>query len=115
MLPGWQAFAWHLPPASIEVEFCEHLYHTSWLILLAPNSAAQPLGPAPSPQVIPTNFQIRGMHTIIRDHTTHHADFVFYADRLLRLVRVHTAWGTVGLLWRVSPLQSLRARRGHPQ
>jgi len=26
------------------------------------------------------------MHTIIRDHTTHHADFVFYADRLLRLV-----------------------------
>ena len=37
-------------------------------------------------QVIPSNFQIRGMHTIIRDHTTHHADFVFYADRLLRLV-----------------------------
>lgn len=70
---------------------------------------------APSTQVIPSNFQIRGMHTIIRDHTTHHADFVFYADRLLRLVRVHTAWGTVGLLWRVSPLQSLRARRGHPQ
>ena len=26
------------------------------------------------------------MHTIIRDRTTHHADFVFYADRLLRLV-----------------------------
>ena len=38
-------------------------------------------------QVIPTNYQIRGMHTIIRDRTTHHADFVFYADRLLRLVR----------------------------
>ncbi|PRW58534.1 uridine kinase chloroplastic [Chlorella sorokiniana] len=40
----------------------------------------------PNLEVIPSNFQIRGMHTIIRDHTTHHADFVFYADRLLRLV-----------------------------
>ena len=30
--------------------------------------------------------QIRGMHTIIRDRETHKADFVFYADRLLRLV-----------------------------
>jgi uridine kinase len=37
-------------------------------------------------QVIPSNFQIRGMHTIIRDRTTSCADFVFYADRLLRLV-----------------------------
>ena len=40
----------------------------------------------PNLEVIPSNFQIRGMHTIIRDHSTHHADFVFYADRLLRLV-----------------------------
>lgn len=37
-------------------------------------------------QVIPSNFQIRGMHTIIRDRTTSTPDFVFYADRLLRLV-----------------------------
>ncbi|KAK9820354.1 hypothetical protein WJX72_009364 [[Myrmecia] bisecta] len=37
-------------------------------------------------EVIPSNFQIRGMHTIIRDKTTNKADFVFYADRLLRLV-----------------------------
>ena len=34
-----------------------------------------------------SNFQIRGMHTLIRDRTTSKADFVFYADRLLRLVR----------------------------
>ena len=37
-------------------------------------------------EIIPTNFQIRGMHTIIRDAQTSKADFVFYADRLLRLV-----------------------------
>ena len=38
-------------------------------------------------ELMPSNFQIRGMHTLIRDHTTSKADFVFYADRLLRLVR----------------------------
>ena len=38
-------------------------------------------------EVIPSNYQIRGMHTIIRDASTSKADFVFYADRLLRLVR----------------------------
>ena len=38
-------------------------------------------------EVIPSNYQIRGMHTIIRDASTSTPDFVFYADRLLRLVR----------------------------
>eukprot|EP01024_Parvocaulis_polyphysoides_P030044 TRINITY_DN2730_c0_g1_i7.p1 TRINITY_DN2730_c0_g1~~TRINITY_DN2730_c0_g1_i7.p1 ORF type:complete len:322 (-),score=15.98 TRINITY_DN2730_c0_g1_i7:527-1378(-) len=37
-------------------------------------------------QVIPSNYQIRGMHTIIRDRNTNKNDFVFYADRLIRLV-----------------------------
>ena len=48
----------------------------------------RPLSPASPPwlQVIPSNFQIRGMHTIIRDRETSTPDFVFYADRLLRLV-----------------------------
>eukprot|EP00887_Chlorella_sp_A99_P005348 scaffold1.g5348.t1 len=40
----------------------------------------------PNLEVIPSNFQIRGMHTIIRDASTSSPDFVFYADRLLRLV-----------------------------
>ena len=39
-------------------------------------------------ELMPSNFQIRGMHTLIRDRTTSKADFVFYADRLLRLVRI---------------------------
>mmetsp|Transcript_27370 Transcript_27370/g.48754 ORF Transcript_27370/g.48754 Transcript_27370/m.48754 type:complete len:475 (-) Transcript_27370:516-1940(-) len=40
----------------------------------------------PNLEVIPSNYQIRGMHTIIRDQNTHKHDFVFYADRLIRLV-----------------------------
>lgn len=39
-------------------------------------------------EVIPSNYQIRGMHTIIRDVNTNKTDFVFYADRLLRLVSI---------------------------
>ena len=39
-------------------------------------------------ELVPSNFQIRGMHTIVRDQETSKADFVFYSDRLLRLVRV---------------------------
>ncbi|KAL3148873.1 Uridine kinase-like protein 1, chloroplastic [Trebouxia sp. C0010 RCD-2024] len=37
-------------------------------------------------EVIPSNFQIRGMHTILRDQNTNKTDFIFIADRLLRLV-----------------------------
>ncbi|XP_019052556.1 PREDICTED: uridine kinase-like protein 3 isoform X2 [Nelumbo nucifera] len=43
----------------------------------------------PNVFIIHSTFQIRGMHTLIRDvnSTTH--DFVFYADRLIRLVVEH--------------------------
>lgn len=38
------------------------------------------------------NFiQIRGMHTLIRDVKTTKHDFVFYADRLIRMV---VSWWT---------------------
>ncbi|KAJ4973682.1 hypothetical protein NE237_006856 [Protea cynaroides] len=39
--------------------------------------------------VIHSTFQIRGMHTLIRDVKTRKHDFVFYADRLIRLVVEH--------------------------
>ncbi|CAK9148899.1 unnamed protein product [Ilex paraguariensis] len=39
--------------------------------------------------VIQSTFQIRGMHTLIRDAQTTKHDFVFYADRLIRLVVEH--------------------------
>jgi uridine kinase len=40
-------------------------------------------------KLLPSNFQIRGMHTIIRDKMTARNDFVFYSDRLIRLVVEH--------------------------
>lgn len=40
-------------------------------------------------KLLPSNFQIRGMHTIIRDRSTGRNDFVFYADRLIRLIVEH--------------------------
>lgn len=39
--------------------------------------------------VIQTTFQIRGMHTLIRDAKTTKHDFIFYSDRLIRLVVEH--------------------------
>eukprot|EP00850_Spirogloea_muscicola_P021314 SM000244S08549 [mRNA] locus=s244:2006:7033:- [translate_table: standard] len=39
----------------------------------------------PNVYVIHSTFQIRGMHTLIRDRETKKHDFVFYADRLNRL------------------------------
>jgi len=39
--------------------------------------------------VLPPQFQIRGMHTIIRDAGVNRSDFVFYSDRIIRLVVEH--------------------------
>ncbi|KAF3453261.1 hypothetical protein FNV43_RR03701 [Rhamnella rubrinervis] len=43
----------------------------------------------PNLYVIQSTFQIRGMHTLIRDTQTTKHDFVFYSDRLIRLVVEH--------------------------
>lgn len=37
-------------------------------------------------EVIPSSFQIRAMHTVLRNHLTSKNEFVFVADRLIRLV-----------------------------
>ena len=37
-------------------------------------------------RLLPSNYQIRGMHTIIRNRETGRSDFVFYSDRLIRLI-----------------------------
>ncbi|XVF54671.1 hypothetical protein PTKIN_Ptkin05aG0199700 [Pterospermum kingtungense] len=39
--------------------------------------------------VIQSTFQIRGIHTLIRDREINKHDFVFYSDRLIRLVVEH--------------------------
>ncbi|CAN6989652.1 unnamed protein product [Brassica oleracea var. botrytis] len=43
----------------------------------------------PNLYVIQSTFQIRGMHTLIRDSKTTKHDFIFYSDRLIRLVVEH--------------------------
>ncbi|KAG6435065.1 hypothetical protein SASPL_106715 [Salvia splendens] len=43
----------------------------------------------PNVTVIQSTFQIRGMHTLIRDRDISKHDFVFYSDRLIRLVVEH--------------------------
>uniref|UniRef100_A0A0E0LX78 Uridine kinase n=1 Tax=Oryza punctata TaxID=4537 RepID=A0A0E0LX78_ORYPU len=43
----------------------------------------------PNVYVVHTTFQIRGMHTLIRDRDIATPDFVFYSDRLIRLVVEH--------------------------
>ncbi|KAL5727049.1 Uridine kinase-like protein 1 [Ranunculus cassubicifolius] len=43
----------------------------------------------PNVYVIQSTFQIRGMHTLIRDREITKHDFVFYSDRLIRLVVEH--------------------------
>ncbi|CAL9219043.1 unnamed protein product [Arabidopsis halleri] len=43
----------------------------------------------PNLYVIQSTFQIRGMHTLIRDSNTTKHDFIFYSDRLIRLVVEH--------------------------
>ncbi|KAG8384961.1 hypothetical protein BUALT_Bualt04G0172600 [Buddleja alternifolia] len=43
----------------------------------------------PNVNVIQSTFQIRGMHTLIRDRDISKHDFVFYSDRLIRLVVEH--------------------------
>uniref|UniRef100_A0A453RMD4 Uncharacterized protein n=1 Tax=Aegilops tauschii subsp. strangulata TaxID=200361 RepID=A0A453RMD4_AEGTS len=43
----------------------------------------------PNVCVVQTTFQIRGMHTLIRDRDITTPDFVFYSDRLIRLVVEH--------------------------
>ncbi|GMJ08860.1 uridine kinase/uracil phosphoribosyltransferase 1, uridine/cytidine kinase 1, URIDINE KINASE-LIKE 1 [Hibiscus trionum] len=43
----------------------------------------------PNAYIIQSTFQIRGMHTLIRDQEISKHDFVFYSDRLIRLVVEH--------------------------
>ncbi len=40
----------------------------------------------PQRYLINTSFQTKALHTIIRDKNTSKQDFVFYADRLIRIV-----------------------------
>jgi Phosphoribulokinase / Uridine kinase family/Uracil phosphoribosyltransferase len=58
---------------------------------------ADPLQAAnPNLHLLESTFQMRGMHTIIRDRTTSKGDFIFFSDRIIRLVRARAAGLTPG-------------------
>ncbi|ELR15789.1 uracil phosphoribosyltransferase [Acanthamoeba castellanii str. Neff] len=42
--------------------------------------------PTPRVFVMPPSYQVKGLHTIIRDRNTSNEDFVFYSNRLIRLL-----------------------------
>ena len=44
----------------------------------------------PHLDVLPGNYQTRGMHTLIRNKNASKSDFVFYSNRLIRLVVEHS-------------------------
>jgi uracil phosphoribosyltransferase len=45
-----------------------------------------PYAYSPNVHVLKSTFQIKGLHTIIRDKNTSREDFIFYANRLIRLL-----------------------------
>ena len=45
-----------------------------------------PTAAAPNVHVMPQTNQVRGLHTIIRNREVERDDFVFYSERLLRLL-----------------------------
>ncbi|XP_067903377.1 uracil phosphoribosyltransferase homolog isoform X2 [Heterodontus francisci] len=53
-------------------------------VRFADSAEPEPIGP--QLKLLPMNDQIRELQTIIRDKTTSRGDFVFCADRLIRLV-----------------------------
>ena len=40
----------------------------------------------PNLHVVDSNFQVKALHTIIRDQATGRSEFIFYADRLIRII-----------------------------
>ena len=55
--------------------FCFFLMHMFFSIQKYPNL-----------HVLKSNHQIKCLQTLIRDRTTHREDFIFYSDRLIRLL-----------------------------
>jgi hypothetical protein len=52
----------------------------------APTSQQAPSSLPPSVFTLPQTAQLEALYTIIRDKTTSRADFLFYSDRIIRLL-----------------------------
>jgi uracil phosphoribosyltransferase len=54
--------------------------------IAAPTSQAAPATLPPSVVTLPQTAQLEALYTIIRDKNTSRADFIFYSDRIIRLL-----------------------------
>jgi hypothetical protein len=54
--------------------------------IMAPTSQSSPSSLPPSVVTLPQTAQLEALYTIIRDKTTSRADFLFYSDRIIRLL-----------------------------
>ena len=52
----------------------------------SPTSQATPASVPPSVFTLPHTAQLEALYTIIRDKTTSRGDFLFYSDRIIRLL-----------------------------
>jgi hypothetical protein len=58
----------------------------SMAAISAPTSQASPSSLPPSVFTLPQTAQLEALYTIIRDKNTSRADFLFYSDRIIRLL-----------------------------
>jgi uracil phosphoribosyltransferase len=54
--------------------------------IAAPTSQTAPATLPPSVFTLPQTAQLEALYTIIRDKNTHRGDFLFYSDRIIRLL-----------------------------
>ncbi|PHZ07401.1 uridine-cytidine kinase 1-like 1 [Rhizopus microsporus ATCC 52813] len=66
----------------IQTQLNENVINFRWNLLDTPVKEEVPS----NVHVLPTTNQIKGIHTILRDHNTERDEFVFYADRLAVLL-----------------------------
>lgn len=66
----------------IQTQLNENMISLRWGLLDTPVNSEIPS----NVNVLPATNQIRGIHTILRNHKTDRDDFIFYADRLAVLL-----------------------------
>lgn len=56
------------------------------MVLHASSSQSSPAGISPNVLTLPQTAQLEALYTIIRDKNTSRGDFIFYTDRIIRLL-----------------------------
>lgn len=77
-----------ISPAALSLHlFFRHLQQFSTMVVQnAPTSQTTPASLPPSVFTLPQTAQLEALYTIIRDKDTSRGDFLFYSDRIIRLL-----------------------------